>query len=217
MFEIVIKGIITGLVLSIYVGATFFAIIETSLRRGPAAAMILNSGVWVSDISIILLAYAGASGLMDLVTGKFWIKIAGGAIFMAMGLAYFFRKPHGTIKPLSNNKKGIAVLFAKGFAINTLNPGVYFFWFGAMVFAGTGLNLGARGTLVYFISIVSTVIVMDVIKVFTSGYLRRYMSDLVMRRLFRFTGAILTVFGLILMIKAFPGVLSMNFDLNLFR
>jgi threonine/homoserine/homoserine lactone efflux protein len=57
IFLILLKGILTGLLLTVYVGATFFTVMETVLRRGVWAALLLNAGVWISDIGCIVLAY----------------------------------------------------------------------------------------------------------------------------------------------------------------
>ena len=210
------KGILTGIILSVYVGATFFTVMETSIRRGPAAAMILNAGVWISDISIILLAYAGTSGLINIIEEKSWMGIGGGLVFLAIGAAYFFRKPKETVRPLSGSRKGIAILFLKGFAINSLNPGVYIFWFGAMVVAGTSLNLSSDGIFIYFLSVVSTVVGIDIIKVLSSGYLRRFINDSLMKKLFRITGAVLAIFGIIIIARSFPGSPLGHIEIPLF-
>ena len=201
--SIIIPGIITGLVLSVYVGATFFTIIETSIRRGPLAAMILNTGVWFSDIAFIFLAYYGAAELMKPFAENSLIQILAGVIFLVFGIAYFFRKPKETVKPLSNNKTGIAILFLKGFAINTLNPSVLIFWFGTMVMAVSNFKLAGRELFTYFASVVGTIIIIDLIKVLSSTQLRRIINDTMMSRLFRITGVVLMVFGIFLMVKAF--------------
>ena len=201
--SIIIQGIITGLVLSVYVGATFFTIIETSIRRGPLAAMILNTGVWFSDIAFIFLAYYGAAELMKPFAENSLIQILAGVIFLVFGIAYFVRKPKETVKPLSNNKTGIAILFLKGFAINTLNPSVLIFWFGTMVMAVSNFKLAGRELFTYFASVVGTIIIIDLIKVLSSTQLRRIINDTMMSRLFRVTGVVLMVFGIFLMVKAF--------------
>ena len=65
ILHIIIKGVLTGLLLSAYLGPSFFTVMETVMRRGARAAVLLNSGVWLSDISCIIVAYYGASELMD--------------------------------------------------------------------------------------------------------------------------------------------------------
>ena len=200
--NIIIQGILTGLVLSVYVGATFFTIVETSIRRGPAAAMILNTGVWFSDITFIFLAYYGAAELMRPFTDNTAIKILAGIAFLIFGISYFARKPKETVKPLTKNTTGIAILFFKGFAINTLNPGVFIFWFGTMVMAVGSFEFSGRQVFTYFASVISTVVVIDLIKVLSSTQLRRIINDTLMSRIFRITGVILIIFGLFLIIKA---------------
>lgn len=200
---IALQGVITGLVLSIYVGATFFTIIETSIRRGAVAAVILNTGVWVSDMVIIALAYYGAAELMKPWTENQWIQILAGLIFLVFGIAYFFRKPDETIKPLTNNKMGVAILFFKGFAINSLNPGVFVFWFGTMVMVVSSFHLTGLDVLYYFTAVVGTVVLIDLIKVLTAIKLRRVINNLMMSWLFRITGGILMIFGLFLIVKTF--------------
>ncbi len=202
--SIIIQGVITGLVLSVYVGATFFTIMETSIRRGPIAAMILNTGVWVSDMAIIMLAYYGAAELMKPFTENSLIKILAGIAFMIFGISYFVRKPHETVRPLTKNTSGIVILFFKGFAINTLNPAVFIFWFGTMVMVVGSFELAGREIFTYFASVIGVVILIDIIKVLTSNQLRRVINDKLMSRLFRITGVILMIFGLFLIIQALP-------------
>lgn len=203
MMSIVFQGILTGLVLSIYVGATFFTIMETSIRRGPWAAVILNTGVWISDVAFILLAYYGAAELMQPFAENLWVKVIAGMVFLIFGLSYFLRKPNETVKPLANNTRGIAILFFKGFAINSLNPSVFIFWFGTMVMVVSSFELAGAEIVYYFAAVVGTVMIIDTAKVLSATQLRRVINDLLMTRLFRITGVILMIFGLFLIVKAF--------------
>lgn len=200
--NIIFQGILTGLVLSVYVGATFFTILETSIRRGPLAAMILNAGVWVSDISFIFLAYYGAAEMMRPYAENAAVKIIAGIVFLVFGFSYFVRKPKETAKPLANNKAGIAILFFKGFAINTLNPSVFIFWFGTMIMAVGSFEFIGSEVLTYFAAVVITIVIIDVAKVLSSTQLRRVINDKLMGRLFRLTGIILMIFGIFLILKA---------------
>ncbi|MCD6346333.1 MAG: LysE family transporter [Bacteroidales bacterium] len=200
---IVLQGVLTGLVLSIYVGATFFTIMETSIRRGPGAAIILNTGVWTSDITFIFLAYFGATGLVQPFTENLLIKVLAGVAFIVFGLSYFFRKPIEARKPLNNSKKSIAILFFKGFAINSLNPSVFIFWFGAMVMVVSNFELKGIDVFYYFASVVGTVMIVDMIKVLSATRLRPLIKEKRMSQLFHITGIILMAFGIFLIVKAF--------------
>ncbi|TSA33973.1 MAG: hypothetical protein D4R64_12885 [Porphyromonadaceae bacterium] len=198
---IIIKGVLTGLLLSSYLGPTFFTVMETLMRRGGKAAILLNSGVWLSDISCIIVAYFGAAELMEPIRDNIIFKLVAGGAFLFFGLTYFLRKPDETVKPLGG--AGVLILLVKGFLINTLNPGVLVFWFGAMIVAVTGLDLHGMQILYYFASTILTLITFDLLKIMFSHRLRNVITEKVMTRLFRITGVILMALGIFVIIRAF--------------
>ncbi|MCD6332433.1 MAG: LysE family transporter [Bacteroidales bacterium] len=199
--QVILQGMGTGLVLSIYVGATFFAVVETSLRRGPIAAVLLNTGVWVSDLLCILAAYYGANELMQPISHNIVVKIIAGVALLAFGISYFLRKPDETVKPLAG--RGVLILLGKGFAINTLNPGVWLFWFGAMVVAVSNFEFTGLQIVYYFSSTLFTMIVFDLVKILFATRLRKMVTEKLMTRLFRVTGVILMIFGLFVIVRIF--------------
>lgn len=201
IFPILVKGILTGLLLSAYLGPTFFTVMETLMRRGAKAAILLNSGVWLSDIGCIIVAYYGASELMQPISNNVIFKLVAGGAFLFFGLSYFLRKPSETVKPLGG--VGILILLAKGFALNTLNPGVLVFWFGAMIVAVTSLDLHGIQILYYFASTILTLITFDLLKILFSHKLSKVITDGLMTKLFRITGVVLMGLGLFVIIRAF--------------
>jgi threonine/homoserine/homoserine lactone efflux protein len=174
---------------------------ETLIRRGAKAALLLNLGVWLSDISCIVVAYYGASELMGPIQNNVIFKLVAGGAFMFFGLSYFLRKPDETVKPLGG--VGIMILLFKGFLINTLNPGVLIFWFGAMIVAVTSLDLHGLQIIYYFASTIVTLIGFDLLKILFSHKLRKVANEKVMTRLFRITGVILMTLGIFVVIRAF--------------
>jgi threonine/homoserine/homoserine lactone efflux protein len=174
---------------------------ETVMRRGPKAAILLNAGVWLSDISCIIVAYYGASELMQPIADNIIFKLVAGGAFLFFGLTYFLRKPTETVKPLGG--VGVLILLVKGFAINTLNPGVLVFWFGAMIVAATTLNLHGLQIVYYFACTIFTLVTLDLVKILFSHKLRKVVTDKVMTRLFRVTGVILMGLGIFVVIRAF--------------
>lgn len=198
---IVIKGILTGLLLSAYLGPAFFTVMETLMRRGARAAVVLNIGVWLSDISCIMVAYYGASELMEPIENNIIFKLVAGGAFMFFGLTYILRKPTETVKPLGG--AGIVILLVKGFALNTLNPGVLIFWFGAMVVAVSSLDLHGVQILYYFACTILTLMTFDLLKILFSHKLRKVVTENVMTKLFRITGVVLMALGIFVVIRAF--------------
>jgi threonine/homoserine/homoserine lactone efflux protein len=198
---IILKGILTGLLMSVNLGPAFFTVMETTLRRGVKSALLLNSGIWLSDISVVIVAYYGASRLMEPIEHNIILKLIAGCAFLFFGLSYFLRKPTDTVKPLDG--VGVLILFAKGFAINTLNPGVLVFWFGAMIVAVSNFALHGIQILYYFVGTIMTMMSADLLKILFSHKLRNLVTETVMIRIFRLTGIILISLGIFVVISAF--------------
>lgn len=201
ILHIIIKGVLTGLLLSAYLGPSFFTVMETVMRRGARAAVLLNSGVWLSDISCIIVAYYGASELMEPIEHNVIFKLVAGGAFLFFGLTYLLRKPSEAVKPLGG--VGKVILLVKGFAINTLNPGVWIFWFGAMIVAVTGLDLHGIQIIYYFACTILTLLTFDLLKIFFSHNVRKVVTENVITKIFRITGVILMALGLFVAISAF--------------
>ena len=54
--ELIVKGIVTGFILSIMIGPVFLVLLETSIRKGVKAAIAFDIGVLLNDILYILIA-----------------------------------------------------------------------------------------------------------------------------------------------------------------
>ena len=95
LFDLVIKGILTGFILSIMIGPVFFLLLETSIRKGVRSALAFDCGVFISDIIYISLAYIFYAEVEDLTTGKNsdLIKLFGGIIFIVFGSVTLLKKP----------------------------------------------------------------------------------------------------------------------------
>ena len=53
--ELILKGIVTGFILSIMIGPVFFVLLETSITKGIKAAIALDLGVLVNDVVYVLV------------------------------------------------------------------------------------------------------------------------------------------------------------------
>ena len=95
MFELVIKGIVTGFILSIMIGPVFFVLLETSIRRGMRAGLALDLGVLISDLVYIMIAYVFYSEVSALMSGENQglLKLIGGILFLIYGVVTWFKKP----------------------------------------------------------------------------------------------------------------------------
>jgi threonine/homoserine/homoserine lactone efflux protein len=204
--ELIIKGSIAGLTLSFLIGPVFFAILQAGIERGFRAGIMLCLGIWVSDLSIILLAYLGLSYILMLVQWDgfhLWVGSIGGLILITFGFSAVFSRPSVAIEKSSYPKKRThnIKLFTKGFLVNTFNPFTIVFWLGLMstIVVQSAQSVGDAST--FFGSLLVVMIGFDVAKVALSKKIRGWISPSSILKVRKTTGIMLLIFGIILLVR----------------
>jgi threonine/homoserine/homoserine lactone efflux protein len=128
------------------------------------------------------------------------IGYGGCSFLIAMGICFFFSKKKSTGGPEHAEHLSIHEMlriFASGFIINTLNPGVLVFWL------GNATVLALTHTLKQRITIFSVCLLInmsaDVGKVMMAGKLRKRLTIHNLSIINKISGAILVVFGVALL------------------
>lgn len=208
---LIIKGIVTGLILSIMLGPAFFLLLETSIRRGVKAALSFDAGVLVSDIIYIFIVYALYQEVSGFAEGQnnAVIKLIGGIVFIGFGIALFMKKVKSQKSDNSgkmvHDSKDYIMLFTKGLILNLANPLVIFYWFSVLALGGEGNNtvsLEGFDVFVYVSVILITFFGIDVLKILGAKQLRPFITNAVLRSLNRITGTILFAFGIFLVVQS---------------
>lgn len=210
MFELILKAVVTGLILSIMLGPAFFVLLETSMRKGIKSALAFDSGVLLSDIVYIVIAYVFLKEVSQLATGdnNLIVKGVGGVLFIVFGgVTYFKHVSETKIDALGSkglNSKDYWMLFVKGLILNFANPLVIFYWFSVMALAKTGDIEPFRWwhMMIYIGVILFTFFAIDVLKIIGAKRLRPFVTVGVLKSLNRVTGTVLFVFGLFLIIHS---------------
>ena len=207
--EFVLKGIVTGFILSVMIGPIFFVLLETSITKGVKSALILDAGVLFSDVLYILIAYVFYSEVSDLSTGRSanLLNILGGVVFIAYGIYSIFKK----VSTWNSNKqinyipqtREYIELFIKGFVLNLANPMVIFYWFSIMTLASSYSNKGNENYSIglFLCIILSTFFSVDILKIIGAKYLRPLVTKKVLLGLNKLIGIVFIVFGLFLFFK----------------
>ena len=204
MIEAVLKGFAISLLLIISVGPVIFAIFKQSISNGYKAGFSFVGGVWFSDVVWVILSNAFSTLVIQLLSFKREIGFAGSLFLMAMGIFYlFFKKVH--LKEDENKivitTRAHARIALSGFLINTLNPGVIFFWL------TTATAIAATHTVQQRIVIFSTCILIntgtDILKVLMAGKIRTKINERVIGLINKISGLILLGFGVALLVGVF--------------
>lgn len=207
MYQLILKAVVTGLILSIMIGPSFFILLETSIRRGIRAAVAFDAGVFLSDIFYILIAYLFFSEISALTesANEHLLKIIGGCLFLGYGTISFFKKPkpqkEDDFGNVVNNSRDYLMLMVKGLVLNIANPMVIFYWFSVMTIGIQQKNTEdiPAPMLIYLIILLFTFFSIDFLKIIGAKKLRPFITKSVLTSLNRVTSSILFAFGVVLL------------------
>ncbi len=200
--EAVLKGLALGFVLALSVGPIIFTIIKQSLNNGHKGGFSFVVGVWVSDILLVVLSNTLTELVSQLLAHTKTIAYGGSTFLIAMGIYFvFFKKVHLATDAEGNaprfRKRDMARIFASGFIINTLNPGVILFWLGNATVLSLTHTLQER--IVIFSVCLLVNMGADVGKVMMAGKLRSRLTLRALSIINKISGTILIGFGIVLL------------------
>jgi threonine/homoserine/homoserine lactone efflux protein len=196
--DIIIKGILSGIVLAFLIGPVFFTLLQTSIERGFSSGVFVAIGISLSDSFYILIAYFGLSQFLEAGNFRHYMAYGGGVILLLFGLYYLFIKSRKLAQydPQKVTSASGLRLAAKGFLINGLSPMVLFFWLATVSVATTQFGYSStKKATVFFASIVLTVFTTDVIKAKLADKLRVIITPRVIRIMNIVLGVVMVVFA----------------------
>ena len=201
MTDAIIKGLGLGIILALSVGPVIFTILKQSLTNGHRGGFSFVTGVWISDIILVVLSNFFSELVHDLLSFKVEIAIAGGIFLGGMGIFYiFFKKVNLQVtEPAlvpSFTKNDFSKIAFSGFLINTLNPSVIIFWLMNATAFSALYSFGER-MLIFTICILVNVAA-DVLKVMMAGKIRNSLTPRHIDIINKVAGIILVIFGIML-------------------
>jgi LPXTG-motif cell wall-anchored protein len=94
--EYIFQAIGIGFLLSVMVGPVFFVLLETSITKGARSALMLDLGVFISDIIYILCACIFATQIKNFTdnadNNNTLLAVIGGILFLGYGLYILLKK-----------------------------------------------------------------------------------------------------------------------------
>ena len=214
--DLIVKGIVTGFVLSIMIGPVFFVLLETSIRKGVRAAIAFDLGVILNDIVYIAIAFFFYNQVESLSKGQdnSMLRLIGGVLFIGYGVYNFFKKTKDFNLEEDNmdvqSSRGYLLLALKGFLLNLANPLVVFYWFSVMTLgAKDAAEGGSMHTMLIFIAaILITFFSIDLLKIFGAKSLRPMVTNKLLTGLNRLIGIVFFGFGAVLISQGIIGLLK---------
>jgi len=201
MLDALVKGLLLGFFLALSVGPVIFTIIKQSLNNGREGGFSFVTGVWVSDIILVIGSNAFSEWVSTALEYKKTIGYVGSLFLIGLGLFFvFFKKVHLGTEAEANRrfrKRDFLKIFVSGFLINTLNPSVLLFWLvNATAFAATHTF---RERMMIFTACLLVNMVADVLKVMLAGKIRKRLTVRNLSIINKVSGTILIGFAFALL------------------
>jgi len=188
-----IEGFGIGLAMIIFVGPVFFLILNSSFQYGAKAGISVALGIIVSDIVCVGLCYYGLSSFMTASQNQFWIGIIGSIILLGLGINYLFKRVYITNElPMVSRK--LSTFFIKGFSVNFFNPFVFVVWIGVFRYGQEKYN-DITSVFMFLLAVLVGILTTDLLKVFLSEKLKKFISEYRLKIFFRITGIVLLAFS----------------------
>lgn len=192
------NGVILGLLLATLIGPVFFALIQTSIQKGPVAGLFMAMGISLSDICYIVITFLGVSQILNNEDLFLWMGLIGGAIMIGFGLVSILKPvPYFSGRQtIRTGKTALAKEVLKGFLLNGINPSVLLFWIGISSLATVKHQYSHGEAILFFSAILVTVLLTDILKIFAANKLKFLLTPKTMKFLNSIVGVALVLFGL---------------------
>ncbi|HEY5591851.1 MAG TPA: LysE family transporter [Paludibacter sp.] len=127
MFEIIIKGILIGLCISVPLGPIGMLCIQRTLNRGQKYGIATGLGATTSDLVYTIITLFFISFVLDLIEEhRFIIQLVGSIVVAVFGYYIFSSNPATQPKPNEPIKQTLLGDFASSFGLTFSNPLVLF-------------------------------------------------------------------------------------------
>jgi threonine/homoserine/homoserine lactone efflux protein len=127
MIEIVIKGILIGLCISVPLGPIGMLTIQRTLNRGQKYGIITGLGATFSDLIYTIITLFFLSFVLDIIEeNRFVIQLLGSLIVGIFGFFIFRSNPITQPKPNETASHSLLSDFATSFGLTISNPLVLF-------------------------------------------------------------------------------------------
>ncbi len=203
IFKAIFQGLALGFALALSLGPSFFALIQTSTKRGFKPALGLAFGIFLSDVLCVLLAYFGVAQFFDNPQNKLYIGLVGGTVLVMFGFFSVFQRKKVEEKDLEVKAVSIPIYIIKGFFLNLLNPIVIGLWMAFVVTVSSNKEYTYIHILFFFFASLLTVFFTDVLKAYSANKISKFLSDKVLRIISIIAGIIIMISGLIMVYKVF--------------
>ena len=209
MIETIFIAISLGVILAFTIGPVFFILIETSITKGIRSALAFDIGAIFGDIFFIVLAYWGTSKLSAYIENNPNLFLYGGLLIIVYGLFSYikehrdFRLNPPQARILAIKEVNYFTFFYKGFFLNVINVGVFFYWLATIATFSARPGMTPTRVLFFLATILLTYLLTDIVKILIAKRLRHRLTPTNIHKIKQGINIFLVVFGVFLLLNGF--------------
>lgn len=128
-FQLIIKGLIIGIVVSAPMGPTGILCIQRTINKGRDYGLVTGAGAATSDLFYAIITGLGMSFVMDFINQAeniFWLKVAGSVLLLFFGIITYRSNPTKKIHKSSGQKGTLLSNYVSAFVLTVANPLIIF-------------------------------------------------------------------------------------------
>jgi threonine/homoserine/homoserine lactone efflux protein len=206
--EVLLKGIILGLTVSMPLGPIGIILINRTIKRGLLSGFFSGLGLATADTLLALLAALGFTVIIGFINEeRFIISIIAGLIIIGIGLKIFLSNPVKDIRNREKANKSLWRDYYSVFVLSISNPYTIFIF--VAFFSGVHINGNIKPQLVPFFLIPGVLIGTITWWFFLSYFVSRFKKKIRLRvivRLNKVAGVVVVIIGIIVLLSVFTPI-----------
>ena len=203
--EILLKGIILGLTVSMPLGPIGIILINRTIKRGMLSGVFSGLGLATADTLLAVLAALGFTVILSFINEeRFIISIIAGLIIIGIGLKIYLSNPVKDIRNREKANKSLWRDYYSVFVLSISNPYTIFIF--VAFFSGVHIGGNVKPELVPFFLVPGVLIGTITWWFFLSYFVSRFKKNIRLRvivRVNKVAGIVVIVIGIIVLLSVF--------------
>jgi threonine/homoserine/homoserine lactone efflux protein len=201
MLHPLFEGMFLGLTVAIVIGPALFALMQTSIKYGIKTGIFLALGIFMSDLTIVVASYFGASQIITNPKNHIVFGCIGGGVLFLLGILTLIRHVPKTeqVEALSEihvKRPGPIPYFFKGYLLNIANPSLWVFWVTSVIAISSSYGGDRRKVAIFFAGTLLMVFGTDILKCFLANKIRAASNPGIKVWVNRVVGILFMIIGL---------------------
>lgn len=202
--------ILLGVSLAAPIGPVNAAQLDKGIKNGFIHAWIFGIGALAADVIYMFLVYFGVVHFIESSFMKTFLFFFGFFVLMYTGIESLLTAKNVDINIRNQWETPLVKSFISGFLMSLLNPLTILFWLGiyGSILAKTSEVSTDNQLTIYSISVISGIILWDLIMAIISGWARRFLSKNFLMSISTISSLAMIGFGIYFGIQAFKSLFS---------